>query len=206
MRLNRHGATPPEFSRPFVEERRQAESLGYTTTATATVGEGRGRGARTREIPFNFQRGRHQQPSFGCAGCAPVWKANSGKLARFATDRHASRNPTCFLSTLARFAFILSRTIFLSPPPPLLSFHLQPVPSRPFSTPLGDIAFPDLFRLYGSFKAEIPSNCQSFIEATAYCGIAAAASSDFRWFDLISQRNVFTYAFRSRKQDITRRD
>jgi len=31
-----------------------------------------------------------------------------------------------------------------------------------------DAAFPDLFRLYGFFKAEIPPDCQSFIEATGF--------------------------------------
>jgi len=131
---------------------------------------------RTRENSSNFQRGHHQQPSFGCAGCIG-WESQLGETCSI---RH---RPTCLkkshVFSLNARAFILSRTIFLPrsiplslslfyPFPPLFSFHLQPVPLRPFSTPLTTAAFLDLFRLYGSFKAEIPPDCQSFIGATEY--------------------------------------
>lgn len=128
-----------------------------------------------REIPPNFQRGHHQQPSFGCAGCAGRESQLGENLLDSPPTDMPQEIPRVF-SQRSLLSFLgqsfspdhppsLSRSC---PFPLLLSFYLQPVPSRPFSKPLSDIAFPDLFRLYGSFKAEIPPDCQSFIEATAY--------------------------------------
>ena len=72
---------------------------------------------------------------------ALVGKANSGKLARFATDQHASRNPTCFLSTLA---LLSSLGQSFSPALSLFPF--------PFSTP---------FRRYSRFTCN-PFLCDPF--------------------------------------------
>jgi len=70
--------------------------------------------AKTREIPSNFRRRGHRSATTRQVGCSR-WKANSRKLARFAIERHASRDPACFLSAPA---FILSRTILLPPSAP----------------------------------------------------------------------------------------
>lgn len=66
------------------------------------------------------------------------------KLARFATDRHASRNLTCFLSA-STLASILSRTIFRSSPA-LHQFSTVAVRllTRVSPHPAHDVAFPDL--------------------------------------------------------------
>lgn len=134
------------------EEQRQAKSLGYTSKGSGGGGgggSGERKGVRTREIPPTFS-GVTISSHLSAALAALVGKANSGKLARFATDRHASRNPTCFLSTRS---LLSSLGQYFSPFPPLLfpfstpfhsflSFHLlQPVPSRPFSTPLATWLF-----------------------------------------------------------------
>lgn len=87
-------STHGEFSRCLQEEQRQAESL------TGYAGDVGRKGVRTRGDCPNFRRGHRSAAIF--RRCWLLRKANSGKLTRFTTDRHASRNPTCFLSALAR--------------------------------------------------------------------------------------------------------
>ena len=77
------------------------------------VGRGERKGVRTRENSSNFQRGHHQQPSFGCAGCIG-WESQLGETCSI---RH---RPTCLkkshvfsLNARARF-YPLSDN--LSPP------------------------------------------------------------------------------------------
>lgn len=81
---------------------------------------------RRGEILPTFSGVTSQQSSFGAGWSG---KSTRGKLARFATDRHASRNPTCFLSASV-LASILPRTIFRSSPPSPSFYHFSAVTIR----------------------------------------------------------------------------
>lgn len=163
---------PPEFSCDLPPRKAKTSGKPGIHGSGCDSGRERSRSENARNSS-NFQRGHHQQPSFGCAGCRWSGKPIRRKLARFATDRHASRNPTCFLSTLSRSLLSSrSRTIFLLPPPPPFRRRFRfTCTARSLASLFHvarDVAFPDLFRLYGTFKAEIPLDCQSFSGATGY--------------------------------------
>lgn len=120
MRLNRHGDS--EFLPSPFEEQRQAESLGHGLHGRARREE-RSENARNSS---NFQRGHHQQPSFGCAGC-------TGRESQLGETCSIRYRPTCLkkshvfsLNARARF-YPLSDNLS----PPLYPFF--PFPFLPLS-------------------------------------------------------------------------
>lgn len=164
-RLNRHGALAISLrkaktsGKPGIWERRRREE----------------RGEKARNS-FNFQRGHRQQPSFGCAGWRWSGKPIRGNLLDSPSTDMPQEIPRVFsqrslLSSLGQSfsPVVLFPFPFLPHATVALSFHVLATRSlASLFHAARDVAFPDLFRLYGSFQTEIPLDCQSFSEAIGY--------------------------------------
>lgn len=124
IRIQRHAIESTQGPGVLVTSRRRAKTSGKPGIHYCDGG-GERKGSENARNSSQLSAGSPSAAIFRLRWLRWSGKPTRGKLARFATDRHASRNPTCFLSTLA---FILSRTIFLPRPPAV------PFPFLPFST------------------------------------------------------------------------